>query len=122
MGVPFPGVALEVLRFALALQHLQEIVYTGKTWVADEALAKGLVDEATEPEALVARALEVARQLAAIPPEAFGLTKRQLRRATLERAEALAGATGADVLAAWATPETHDRIRAYLAKTVGKKG
>jgi enoyl-CoA hydratase len=121
VGVPFPAAVLEVLRFALPPQHLQEIVYTGRTWVADEALAKGLVDEVTDAEALVERALEVARQLAAIPTEAFGPTKRELRRAALERAGSIEGGVDADVLAAWAAPETRERIRAYLARTVGKK-
>jgi enoyl-CoA hydratase len=118
VGVPFPPSVLEVLRFALPPQHVQEVVYTGKTWMADGALAKGLVDEAVEAWALDVRALEVAAQMAALPPAAFALTKRQLRQEALERA---AAADDREAISIWSTPETHDRVRAYLERTLGKK-
>jgi enoyl-CoA hydratase len=118
VGVPFPPSVLEVLRFALPPQHVQEVVYTGKTWMADGALTKGLVDEVVEAWALDVRALEVAAQMAALPPAAFALTKRQLRQEALERA---AAADDREAISIWSTPETHDRVRAYLERTLGKK-
>jgi enoyl-CoA hydratase len=121
VGVPFPAMALEVLRFAVPPERLQEIVYTGGTWTADAALERGLVDEVAEPDALAARAGEVAAQLAAVPPAAFRITKRLLRSEVVERARRLAAANDAEAAAVWSAPETHEHIRAYLARTIGKR-
>jgi enoyl-CoA hydratase len=120
VGVSFPALVLEVLRFAAAPQHLQEIVYGGQTFGTEAALAKGLVDEVVAPEMLAARAQEVASHLASIDPAAFAITKRQLRADAIERAERMRWADD-EGLALWSASATHDHIRAYLAKTVGKK-
>ena len=121
VGVPFPAMALEVLRFAVPPERVQEIVYTGGTWTADAALERGLVDEVAEPDALAARAGDVAAQLAAVPPAAFRITKRLLRSEVVERARRLAAANDAEAAAVWSAPETHEHIRAYLARTIGKR-
>ncbi len=120
VGVPFPASALEVVQFAVPPQHVQSIIYTGRTLLPEEALAHGLVDEVAEPEALLDRAHEVARQLAALPPDAFRLTKQQLRAPACDRADRLGVAFDPAALTAWCAPETHERIREYLAKTVKK--
>jgi len=36
VGVPFPPLALEVVRLSAAPQHFQEIVYTGRTYSAED--------------------------------------------------------------------------------------
>ncbi|HVS31010.1 MAG TPA: enoyl-CoA hydratase/isomerase family protein [Thermoanaerobaculia bacterium] len=120
VGVPFPALALEIVRFSTPNQHVQELVYTGKTVLPDEALAKGIVDEVVEASALLDRAVAVAQQLAAIPRQAFSIVKRQLRQPYVERAHSLARADR-DALEVWADPATHEHIRAYLEKTVGRK-
>ncbi len=121
VGVPFPSLPLEVMRFAVPANRLQEIVYTGRTYDPDAALACGLVDELVEPDALVERASAVARDFAAIPPSAFALAKRQLRSPTLQRADTYAITNDDDALAAWSSPETHAHIRGYLERTIGKR-
>jgi enoyl-CoA hydratase/carnithine racemase len=69
-------------------------------------------------ESLAERAGEVARQFAAIPRESFRLTKLNLRRSVL----AFAGenAARAEAQEVWESPEIHERIRAYLERTIGK--
>jgi enoyl-CoA hydratase len=121
VGVPFPAMALEIVRFALPPHRIQEAVYTGRTYLPEEALACGFVDELAEPAALAGRAHEVALQLGAVPHAAFALAKQQLRRPALERADALAATADAHAAVAWASPETHEHIRAYLERTIGKK-
>ena len=44
VGVPFPVVPLEIVRFATPPQHLQALIYRGLTPTAEEALRYGLVD------------------------------------------------------------------------------
>ena len=114
--MPFPASVLEVVRFSVPPQHLQALIYTGRTVKPDEALRLGLVDEITDD--LPARTEAAARQFAALPPEAFRLAKRQLRDQAVSRAKHFAHELDGDARALWAAPETHARIREYLAKTI----
>jgi enoyl-CoA hydratase len=115
VGVPFPLIAIEILRFATSTAHLQELVYRGVTYTTGEAYERGLVDEVVEFTALIDRATEVADRLGAEPAARFRLTKRQLRAPTLAAIAAHAAETDDAVLAAWQEPETVAAIRAYLA-------
>lgn len=62
----------------VGLQRAKELVYSAREFGADEALRMGLALEVHAPEALLSRALELARSLAAGPATAFGLSKRAL--------------------------------------------
>jgi enoyl-CoA hydratase len=119
VGVPFPPVPLEVLRFAMPPQHLQAMALAGRTYTGEEALRAGLVDEALPPAEVVPRAVAVAAAMARVPADAFRLTKQQLRQPALDRAAA-AVPVDAEIRAAWMRPETADVIRAYLERVVGR--
>jgi len=120
VGVPFPALPLQIMSARLPDAAFRDLVMTGRTVAVDEALTLGLVDEKCEADALLDRALTVARQLAAIPPEAFALTKEAFTTLILDRAASLAD-VNARVAHAWLQPHTYDTIRAYLERTV-KKG
>lgn len=122
VGVPFPLVAVEILRFATSPAHLQELLYQGKTYPVDEASARGLVDEVVAPDRLIERACEVADQLAAEPAARFRITKRQLRAPALESIRRHAHETDADVAAEWQRPESQAAIRAYLEGLRQRRG
>jgi enoyl-CoA hydratase len=121
VGVPFPPLALEVIRFAVPRQHLQSILYLARTIEAPEAKAMGMVDEVVTPDHLLRRATEIARQLADIRPDTFRLTKRQIREPFLRDAAEIASVSADEIDTLWADPATHQHIREYLAKTIGKK-
>lgn len=121
VGVPFPPLALEIIRFAVPRQHLQPIVYFGATYEAADALAMGLVSEAVPAAELLGRAREVARQLAAIPRATFRLTKRQLREPYLRDSAHIATSSGEEIDALWAAEATHAHIRDYLDRTLRKR-
>lgn len=118
VGVPFPPAVLEILRFSVPAPHLTPLVFSGMTMVAEDAMAKGLIDEITDAETLESRALTVARQLAALPSEAFALAKRQLRDEALHRARRYAGEFDPMMLELWSDEATRQGIRDYLARTV----
>jgi enoyl-CoA hydratase len=118
VGVPFPVVPLEIMRFA-AGARAPALINRGTTFAADDALANGLVDAVVEPERLDDEAMAAARSLAAIPPAAFALTKRQLREPVLERIH-VGAALDAAVHEAWASPEILGAIRGYVARTLRK--
>ena len=120
VGVPFPALALEIVRAATSPAHLHELIYRGRHATAEEALARGLVDEVVEPERLLPRSLDAARELAALPPEAFALAKHQLRQPALELLDRHGPALDAEVLRQWLEPQAAERIRAYLERTVGR--
>ena len=59
VGVPFPALAYEVMRYAANPQYLPDMTLTGATYLGDEARTRGLVDEVVEPSALMDRAMAV---------------------------------------------------------------
>lgn len=118
VGVPFPAVAIEVLRFATGT-NAQRLATLGEVIPAQEARERGIVHEVVEPDRLMPRALEVAQRFAAIPPESFRLTKAHIREPYLREARAHE-AIDREALAVWSSEATHDHIRAYLAKTLKK--
>ena len=63
------------------LGFAKELILTGRTVDADEALERGLVNAVTEPEELLPRALEVALQLAAKSPLALEAAKQAVNQA-----------------------------------------
>ena len=118
VGVPFPALAWELLGSAVPEPEVRRLALTGKLLSPEEALRTGLVDELVKPELLGERARARAEQLGRIPPETYRLTKRRLRRSLREHE---GDALDKEVLAAWSSPETHEAIRAYLEKTLGKR-
>jgi enoyl-CoA hydratase len=120
VGVPYPVAALEIVRFAIAKEHQQSLIYTGRTLSSADALRTGLVDEVVASASLMPRAQELAQTLAAIPAPVFGFTKKCLRAQALERMEKTAESLDATVLDAWSAPQTHERIRDYLRRTLRK--
>ena len=93
VGVPFPALAFEIVRFAAPPRYLPEFTLSGATYASDEALRRGWVDELAEPEDLLKDAMAVARELSLLSPAAFTQTKRQIRQPVTERLQAGGEAT-----------------------------
>ena len=121
VGVPFPPLAMAIVRYAVPKPHLQPMVYFGKTMDAEEGKGIGIVDEVVPAADLLPRARTVAEQLMSVPRATFRITKRQLREPYLRDASHIALASVDEIDAIWAAPSTHAHIREYLAKTLKKK-
>jgi enoyl-CoA hydratase len=121
VGVPFPALAFEIVRFAVPPRYVAEFTLGAATYETDEALRKGWTDEAAEPAALMVRAREVAGQYAALSPAAFAQTKAQIRQGVVDRMTLNAAATDRQVTAIWTAPETLARVADYVAKTLTKR-
>jgi len=117
VGVPFPAWALEI-GWGTRPVNLQEVIYFGRSYDPEGALARGLVDEIVEAEALMDNALAVADRLAAIPPVSFRLMKEALRKPVVDRVRK-AEAADAAARAAWGSEEVRDAIRRFLKATFG---
>lgn len=122
VGVPFPPVALELVRRLVSPASLDETLLAGRTWTAEEALARGLADELADGDAegTLARAVERARALAAIPARSFALTKRQLRLPLRDHLERRGEQMQREVVEAWTSDEVLGAIAAYVKRTLGK--
>jgi enoyl-CoA hydratase len=112
VGVPFPSVAMEILRHAIgpAVGHL---VLTAGLLDASQAQSIGLVHEVAGPDVLLDSAVDRARQMARVPAEVFEFSKRQLQQPARAR---LAGREDDDeaVLAMWSSDRTREAIAQYL--------
>jgi enoyl-CoA hydratase len=119
VGLPFPPLAFEIMRFVAAPHRLAEMMFTGTSYWPDAAQERGLVEEIVDGGVLE-RALIEADALAALSPPAFALTKQQLReplRERLQRDGARIDAAARDI---WLDPDTLARTRDYVARTLKK--
>ncbi len=91
-----------------------EILMLGAPVPGERAVALGLANEVVEPDALLPRALEVARLLGEKPPTALKLTKALMRDsgAALERMKR----EGEHFMAQLASPEVAEAIAAFFEK------
>jgi len=121
VGVPFPTMALEILRFAIGNAHLQQAVYTGGTFDTEEAMRLGFIDEISDERGLLDTAIRRARHMASVPAQSYALSKRQLREPVNSRVAARAPDDDEAVRAVWMDPKTLETMRNYLERTFGEK-
>ncbi len=120
VGVPFPRVAVEVLRCAVGDVTARKIMLGARTYPVDQAATLGLVDEVVGAEELLPAAIERARALAAsVPADTFALTKAQLRRDACERMDRHADEHEA-VMALWIRRAADGWTARYLDSVTGK--
>lgn len=110
-GLPYPAVALAVVRAELHGPAARRLVLGADLVDGKAALDGGAFDELAEPDQVVHRATEVARALGALPAETYGRVKAQLRRPVLDAALA----TPDPLLDGWAGTETTAAVRRILA-------
>ena len=120
VGVPFPTVPLEIVRFAVTPQYLSTLVYGGETLVPDTALERGLVDVVTDGDRLVDDAVAAALKLASLPPAVFATTKQQLREPAVVRMREGKERSDPAIYQTWQMAETLEAIRGYVARTFKK--
>lgn len=103
VGVPYPQAALRVVRAELPAHAARTLVLSNRLLDGHECVRLGVFDEAVDLARVEARALEVAREMAAFPGRVYAQTKRALRDAELERMRA---AVQADpLLEEWVTSD-----------------
>jgi enoyl-CoA hydratase len=122
VGVPFPRIALEVLGFAAGERGARELVMGAQTYLPERAVQVGLVHEVVPAAELGSLAVAAAAGMARdIPPDTFATTKRQLRRAALERADRYAD-EDEPVAELWKRHIADGWVAGYLASVTRGKG
>jgi enoyl-CoA hydratase len=95
-GIPYPTVAMDVVRAELTAPVARRLVLRAELVDPPTALELGLVDELAAPGEVVDRALAVAGEMAALPRSAYSAIKRQLRGEVIARAERVLAGTEPD--------------------------
>jgi enoyl-CoA hydratase len=113
VGVPFPGVPLEIMRYALG-PATRRFVLTSQLLSPPDALAAGLIDQVTEPEALLETALAEAERLSRITPDVYEFTKLQLQGPARERIDALRQSDDEASTRMWASPAVQEAISGFM--------
>ena len=114
VGVPFPTVALEIMRGLLG-PRTADLLLTARLLDAQQALAVGLVDEVVAPAKLLARAAGQASLLGAIPADVFTFTKRQLQSPVRDRMP-MQRADDPTMRSLWLSPAVRGAVREYSAQ------
>lgn len=112
-GVPFPWLALELVRTSVAAAQLPELTALGETFGADDGKARGIVQEVVPADELIDRAAAIAHRLAANAGPGFVLQRRQLRQPSID--DPRRAPHDREVRAAWRAEATRERVRAYMA-------
>jgi len=121
VGVEFPAWPLEIVRFSTPPQHFPTLVCTGRTFLPEETLARGLVDELVEPGRLIDRSCEVAEEMAAIPAAAFTANKRSVRRPLIEAARRPAALEETTLIEKWSSPDVLRNMGEFAARNIGRR-
>jgi len=121
VGVPFPTVAMEIMRARTAPEYYEEVVLGGATYAPLQALQRGLIDSIIEePEQLLPKAILAAESLATIRPETFSFSKQQTRLPVREAIDSRTGLQQAPLFELWESAETHAAIQGFVDRTLSK--
>ena len=121
VGVPFPVAPMAVVQGELSQPAARISVLLARNLTPPEALSQGLIDELQPAEQLLARATEIAAEMAALPRSTYGRIKRQLRAAALARIDDAVTNQNEPVLDAWLNQETATASAQVLAHRKAKE-
>lgn len=85
IGFPLPEFAIALSRGNVRADRLDDLLLPGALVGPDEAAAVGFADEVAEPDDVLGRAEERARELMELPVAAYATTKRRLRGEVAQR-------------------------------------
>jgi enoyl-CoA hydratase/carnithine racemase len=108
------------LQRLIGYQRAAELAFTGRLVKADEALSLGIFLEVVPQEDLVDRALALAAQIAAQPPNALRLTKRLMKLAQRTDLPDFLEISSAFQAVSHHTADHGEAVSAFLEKRKGK--
>lgn len=121
VGLPFPHLAFEIMRFVVASHRFEEVMVGAATYPPQDGKERGLADILEAPDRVLERALSEAEGIASLSPPAFALTKRQSRKPVADAWRRDGRMFEDAVTEIWMRPESLARMRAYVERTL-KKG
>jgi enoyl-CoA hydratase len=115
-GIPYPAAAIALVRAELSPPAARALVLRGELLEPAAALELGLLDELAEPDALVARALEIAGELAGLPADTYARIKRQLRGDVIAEIDRIVTEKDDPLASSWLAAETAEAASATLSQ------
>ncbi|MBT4521629.1 MAG: enoyl-CoA hydratase/isomerase family protein [Halieaceae bacterium] len=103
-GIPFPAAPMEVLKAELAPRDVRITALTAHNYSSKEARSRGVLDEVIAAKDVLTRGMEVARDFATMPPDAYSRVKFQIRRTTIDALNYLNTAKSDPMLDQWFSP------------------
>jgi enoyl-CoA hydratase len=116
VGLPFPGLALAVMRNTVSERWLTDLVLGARLLSPSEALEVGLLHALLPPERLLGEAVAQAQRLGAKPQPAFRLTKEAMRREWMAGVDAFREETRKQFVDCWFSEEVRERRAAMLQR------
>lgn len=117
VGVVYPVAAMSIVRSELAPATAKTMVLTARNYSPREALAMGVLDELQPADRLLARAVEVAREMAALPRSTYSRIKRSLRSQALALIDDAISNRNEPMLETWLSDETRIASAEALKRT-----
>jgi enoyl-CoA hydratase/carnithine racemase len=122
-GIVFDGAASFFLPRIVGLSKCQEWIATGRIILADEALSAGMLSEVVEPDQVLERAMEIARDIAEnVSPESMALNKHLTRASIFGDSKYGTGAMSAHMAESkfleimFASDDCMEGVQAFLEK------
>ncbi len=114
VGIPFPAAAMEILKAELSPSDVRYSTLSALTYGPADALRRGVFDELAANADVLARGLEVARDHASMPADAYCRIKTQVRGEAMEKLHRLNQEESDPMLDAWISPDASSASSAVL--------
>ena len=119
VGIPFPAAAMTIVQAELAPQDVRYATIYARRFGSGQARLRGVLDELQPADTVLERALEVARDMATMPPDGYQRIKHQVRQAAIARIEEINATASDPLLEAWVSPDAPEAAAAILRGTGG---
>lgn len=116
VGVVYPVAAMAIVKSELAPAVAKTMVLTARNYSPREALATAVLDELQPADRLLERAMEVAREMAALPRSTYPRIKRSLRSQALALIDDAISNRNEPMLDSWLSDETREASAEALKK------
>jgi enoyl-CoA hydratase len=116
LGIGLPLAVVETLRWQVPGSSLAPLALEGRLVSPREALQLGLLHEVVPEPDLLARALERATTLAALPPAGLRMVKESLRKPAAAAARANESAESERWLDTWFSADSQRKLREAVAR------
>ncbi|GAA6152814.1 enoyl-CoA hydratase/isomerase family protein [Pseudoteredinibacter isoporae] len=115
-GIPFPACPAVVVKSELAPQDLRYLTLYSKNVSAQKIHSMRVVDEIVPHEQVLARAMEVAEDMASIPADSYAMVKGQLRGDAIQAMNDIVENNSDPMMSKWVSDSGMDAADSVLSQ------
>lgn len=113
-GIPFPASPAVVLQNEMSPSDIRFLTLYSRNISAADALAKGVFDELRPVGQVLARAIEVAQDLAGMPADSYTRIKRQFRHRALQEMKDIVANNTDPMMSGWVSEDAQNASTGVL--------